>query len=236
MTSLSIRLEARSADHRCYRAYEIDVATDLFGAWLVDMSYGRIGTIGRSKIRSFATIEDAQDQVRACLRKRARAPRRIGVAYHVRRVDRSESWREPGSTIDFAGGFRRWPTQLRQAALLARGIRHMRRSTFVVLLEIWMSSGAESRTWAGIGRWSRPITLVVHAPVVVEGNDRRLLSFLTPTSVRNGSVGSLSFIRGSHHFARAWPTAMRVPIVPNNMVKNGLPEFIAPYHSLLTGC
>jgi hypothetical protein len=49
----------------CYRAYAIDVATDLFGAWLVDMSYGRIGTIGRSKIRSFATIEDAQDQVHA---------------------------------------------------------------------------------------------------------------------------------------------------------------------------
>jgi predicted DNA-binding WGR domain protein len=56
VTSLSIRLEARSAAHRCYRAYAIDVATDLFGAWLVDMSYGRIGTIGRSKIRSFATI------------------------------------------------------------------------------------------------------------------------------------------------------------------------------------
>ena len=95
MTSLSIRLEARSSAHRCYRAYEIDVAMDLFGAWMVDMSYGRIGTIGRSKIRSFATIEDAQDQVRACLRKRATAPRRIGVAYHVRRVDQSESWREP---------------------------------------------------------------------------------------------------------------------------------------------
>ena len=59
VTSLSIRLEARSAAHRCYRAYAIDVATDLFGAWLVDMSYGRIGTIGRSKIRSFATIEEA---------------------------------------------------------------------------------------------------------------------------------------------------------------------------------
>jgi predicted DNA-binding WGR domain protein len=95
VTSLSIRLEARSAAQRCYRAYAIDVATDLFGAWLVDMSYGRIGTIGRTKIRSFATIEDAQDQVRACLRKRATAPRRIGVAYHVRRVDRNEGWREP---------------------------------------------------------------------------------------------------------------------------------------------
>ena len=34
MTSLSIRLEARSAAHRCYRADAIDVATDPFGAWL----------------------------------------------------------------------------------------------------------------------------------------------------------------------------------------------------------
>jgi len=115
VTSLSIRLEARSAAHRCYRAYVIDVGTDLFGAWLVDMSYGRIGTIGRSKIRSFATIEDTQDQVRACLRKRATAPRRIGAAYHVRRVDRNEGWGNRGPTIDFAGGFRRQPTQLRSA-------------------------------------------------------------------------------------------------------------------------
>ena len=74
MTSL---LEARSAVHQRYRAYAIDVGRDLFGAWLVDMSYGWIGTTGRSKIRSFATIEGAQDQVRACLRKRATAPRRI---------------------------------------------------------------------------------------------------------------------------------------------------------------
>jgi hypothetical protein len=83
----------------------IDVGTDLFGAWLVDMSYGRIGTIGRSKIRSFATIEDAQDQVRACLRKRATAPRRIGGAYHVRRVDRNEGWRVPGFDDRLRGWF-----------------------------------------------------------------------------------------------------------------------------------
>ena len=97
--------EARSAVHRCYRAYAIDVGSDLFGAWLVEMSYGRIGTTGRSKIRSFATIEDAEDQVRACLRKRATAPRRIGVAYHVRRVDRNEGWREPAFDDQLRGWF-----------------------------------------------------------------------------------------------------------------------------------
>ena len=71
MTSLHILLEARSAARRCWRAYEIDVGTDLFGAWLVEMSYGRIGTMGRSKVRSFATAADAQAEVHACLRKRA---------------------------------------------------------------------------------------------------------------------------------------------------------------------
>ena len=95
VTSLSIKLEARSAVHRCFRAYQIDVDTDLFGVWLVEMSYGRIGGLGRSKIRSFTTIEGAQAQVHACLRKRATAPRRIGVAYRVRGRTRCEQWCQP---------------------------------------------------------------------------------------------------------------------------------------------
>jgi predicted DNA-binding WGR domain protein len=76
MTALCIRLEARSAAHRCFRAYEIAVAADLFGVWIVEMNYGRIGTTGRTKIRSFPTTEEAQTQVKTCLRKRASAPRR----------------------------------------------------------------------------------------------------------------------------------------------------------------
>jgi predicted DNA-binding WGR domain protein len=95
VTTLCIRLEARSAAHRCFRAYEIEVGADLFGAWLVEMNYGRIGITGRSKIRSFATIEDAQAQVHACLRKRATAPRRIGVAYHVQRIVQFKAWCQP---------------------------------------------------------------------------------------------------------------------------------------------
>jgi predicted DNA-binding WGR domain protein len=90
MTSLDILLEAQSATRHCRRAYEIEVGADLFGAWLVEMSYGRIGTLGRSKIRSFATAADAQVQVHACLHKRARAPRRIGVAYRLRRASQAE--------------------------------------------------------------------------------------------------------------------------------------------------
>jgi predicted DNA-binding WGR domain protein len=95
LISLCIRLEARSAARRCFRAYEIAVGTDLFGVTLVEMSYGRIGTMGRAKVRSFATTEEALAQVNACLRKRATAPRRIGVAYRVRRLIRGEESRLP---------------------------------------------------------------------------------------------------------------------------------------------
>ena len=95
MTSLCIRLEARSPAHRCFRAYEVAAGVDLFGAWLVEMSYGRIGTSGRTKTRSFPMAEEARAQVTACLRKRASAPRRIGVAYRVRSAVRSKEWCEP---------------------------------------------------------------------------------------------------------------------------------------------
>ena len=106
MTSLSIKLEARSAVHRCFRAYQIDVDTDLFGVWLVEMSYGRIGGLGRSKIRSFTTIEGVQAQVHACLRKRAAAPRRIGVAYRVCGVPDASNGASQISRIISTPGFR----------------------------------------------------------------------------------------------------------------------------------
>jgi predicted DNA-binding WGR domain protein len=95
MTSLCIKLEARSSARRCHRAYEIAVSTDLFGAWLVEMSYGRIGALGRTKARSFPSADDAAAQVKTCLRKRASAPRRFGVAYRVRSAVQSGDWPTP---------------------------------------------------------------------------------------------------------------------------------------------
>jgi predicted DNA-binding WGR domain protein len=81
--------------HRCFPSYEIELGADLFGAWMVEMSYGRIGALGRSKVRSFSTTNEAQAQVRACLRKRTTAPRRIGVAHRVRRMDGFATWLPP---------------------------------------------------------------------------------------------------------------------------------------------
>jgi hypothetical protein len=76
-------LEARNPERQCFRAYRIDAGTDLFGTWLVDTTYGRIGSRGRT-IRHVAGDEaDARRIVRQCLQRRATAPRRIGVAYQL---------------------------------------------------------------------------------------------------------------------------------------------------------
>ena len=54
MDSFCVALEARSPARRCLRAYEIEVTEDLFGARLLRISYGRIGTPGRTKARCCA--------------------------------------------------------------------------------------------------------------------------------------------------------------------------------------
>ncbi len=43
MSMLRLRLEARAPALRCHRAYEITVVQDLFGSWIAEMTYGRIG-------------------------------------------------------------------------------------------------------------------------------------------------------------------------------------------------
>ncbi|MGA9866556.1 MAG: WGR domain-containing protein, partial [Acetobacteraceae bacterium] len=92
MMSLCLRLEARAPARRCHRAYEIVGGQDLFGAWLVEMRYGRIGSLGQSRTRSFGDVDEAVALVAACLRKRATAPRRIGVAYRLRRAVCGGDW------------------------------------------------------------------------------------------------------------------------------------------------
>lgn len=92
MNTLCIRLEAHSPDKRCHRAYRIEAGPDLFGVWLVGMTYGRIGTKGRVKGRSFAGMAEARAQVEACLKRRATAPRRIGVAYQLRLIACEGEW------------------------------------------------------------------------------------------------------------------------------------------------
>lgn len=92
MSTFSALLEARDPSLGRFRAYLLEAGTDLFGAWLVDVTYGRIGTRGR-RIRYVVRDEtEARNLVRENLRRRATAKRRIGVAYQFTGMFDPEKW------------------------------------------------------------------------------------------------------------------------------------------------
>lgn len=82
-----IWLEAVDRGRNIARRYAIALSQDLFGSAIVQYSWGRIGTRGQSRTVSFAVRQDADRFVAQLLRRRAGAPRRIGIAYgEVRRA------------------------------------------------------------------------------------------------------------------------------------------------------
>jgi predicted DNA-binding WGR domain protein len=78
-----IHMEARDSTRNRFRRWELEVAEDLFGAWIVRVNFGRIGSTGRTFARSFTDRVTAARYVRAAVARRHSAPRRIGVAYRV---------------------------------------------------------------------------------------------------------------------------------------------------------
>jgi hypothetical protein len=92
MQSFHIRLEARDPAQVRFRAYRIDAGIDLLGDWIVDATYGRIGTPGRT-VRYVANDEaGARKIVKHCLQRRNTAPKRIGVAYQLRELADPGHW------------------------------------------------------------------------------------------------------------------------------------------------
>jgi predicted DNA-binding WGR domain protein len=94
MEQFRAELQARDPARGIFRAYRIEAGTDLLGDWLVDVTYGRIGTPGR-RIRHFAASEaEARKIVRHCLQRRRTAPKRIGVGYQLRELSDAAGWSE----------------------------------------------------------------------------------------------------------------------------------------------
>jgi len=92
MDAFSATLEAKDASLGRFRSYHVEAGTDLLGDWLVDVTYGRIGTRGR-RIRYVATDEsDARKHVKDSLRRRSSAKRRIGVAYRFCQLTDPHQW------------------------------------------------------------------------------------------------------------------------------------------------
>jgi predicted DNA-binding WGR domain protein len=63
------------------RAYRITLTRDLFGAFMVETRYGRIGSYGHTLTHSFDDETAARGFMDTCLRRRQSAPKRIGVTY-----------------------------------------------------------------------------------------------------------------------------------------------------------
>lgn len=76
LVAISSRLNVR-------RRYAIETSADLFGHVIVRLSWGRIGTYGRSRTLSFDQAPAAQRFILATLRRRASARQRIGVSYRL---------------------------------------------------------------------------------------------------------------------------------------------------------
>ena len=92
MSTFTALLEARDPSLGRFRAYLLEAGTDLFGARLVDVTYGRIGTRGQ-RIRYVVPDETAARKlVRENLRRRATAKQRIGVAYEFRKLIDPGRW------------------------------------------------------------------------------------------------------------------------------------------------
>ena len=86
MMEYSILLHACDPARNIWRSYHIAAGQDLFGDWIVELTYGRIGAKGRTKVVPVADEEAAKKYMETCLRKRESAPKRIGIQYELKGV------------------------------------------------------------------------------------------------------------------------------------------------------
>jgi predicted DNA-binding WGR domain protein len=81
MLTLVFYLQAHDANQNLHRFYRIEYGQDLFGQWIVEINYGRVGCKGRSLITLYDSQKEALSYVKQALKRRQLSPRRIGVNY-----------------------------------------------------------------------------------------------------------------------------------------------------------
>jgi len=74
-------LDARDPDRNIHRANSIAYGQDLFGNWIVEITFGRIGGKGRTIVTVVDNEEEAINHAQKALKRRKSAPKRIGVGY-----------------------------------------------------------------------------------------------------------------------------------------------------------
>lgn len=90
--SVRVELEARDPARNVWRRYALAAAPDLFGTWMVEVNFGRIGAPGRSRVSAHPDETEARAFVRRCLRRRLSAPRRIGTPYRAVAISDPDHW------------------------------------------------------------------------------------------------------------------------------------------------
>lgn len=78
-----IHLRAVDPARNIARDYSIWMSIDLFGDYVVETCWGRIGAKGQRQRRSFPDALSARRHVRAIIRKRRGARKRIGADYRL---------------------------------------------------------------------------------------------------------------------------------------------------------
>lgn len=86
MMEFSILLEARNPARNIWRSYHLAAGRDLFGDWIVELTYGRIGARGHTKVILVADEDEARRTIEACLKRRQSAPKRLGVKYETKAI------------------------------------------------------------------------------------------------------------------------------------------------------
>ena len=80
---LFISLKAIDKRLNRQRWYTISRSPELFGLEIIELSWGRMGSAGRSRRLSAAPPKDASKTVRKTLARRSTAKERIGVDYSL---------------------------------------------------------------------------------------------------------------------------------------------------------
>ena len=83
MAGVIVELRACAPEKNRFRSWRIEIDRDLFGVLNARITFGRIGTTGRTRRWDFATDAEAARFLRAKLLRRASGTRRRGAVYRV---------------------------------------------------------------------------------------------------------------------------------------------------------
>lgn len=83
MNLLSLHLQARFPEKNIFRSYSLWAGQDLLGDWVLQITYGRIGSRGTTKIYLCSSKEDALHKVKTLLKRRQSSYKRIGCDYKL---------------------------------------------------------------------------------------------------------------------------------------------------------